>query len=167
MVVVDANQRDSSWWAFSGSHDVVETDFDIKVPRRTQLDLSVFSSPVSVTGVEGPHTVHGFSSPLALTDVTGSVRAHTFSGSVTIREKTWAANQTIDVDPFSGNIELQVPEAARGTVTFKSFSGHFNADMPLTMRTSSRGSLQAELGGDADGGTLRFKTFSGSVKITR
>jgi hypothetical protein len=167
MVVVDANQRDSSWWAFSGSHDVVETDFDIKVPRRTQLDLSVFSSPVSVTGVEGPHTVHGFSSPLVLTDVTGSVRAHTFSGSVTIREKTWAANQTIDVDTFSGNIELQVPDAARGTVTFKSFSGHFNADLPLTMRTSSRGSLQAELGGDGNGGTLRFKTFSGSVKINR
>ena len=39
--------------------------------------------------------------------------------------------------------------------------------MPLTMRTSSRRSLQAELGGDGDGGTLRFKTFSGSVKIDR
>ncbi len=166
VVMVDANQRDRSWWAFS-SHNVVETDFDIKVPRRTQLDLSVFSSPVTVTGVEGPHSLHGFSSPLVLTDVTGSVRAHTFSGSVTIREKSWAASQTIDVDTFSGNIDLHVPDSARGTVTFKSFSGHLNSDLPLTMHTSSRKSLQAELGGDGDGGTLRFKTFSGSVKINR
>src|SRR5262249_29024269 len=36
-VVVDANQRDSSWWDFVGGNHVVETDFDIKVPRQTQL----------------------------------------------------------------------------------------------------------------------------------
>ena len=53
-VVVDANQRDHEWWRWGfASQNVIETDFDIKVPRRTRLDLSVFSSPVSVTGVEG------------------------------------------------------------------------------------------------------------------
>jgi hypothetical protein len=167
VVIVEANQRDRSWWDFASSNNVVETDFDIKVPRRTQLDLSVFSSSVSITGVEGPHKVHGFSSPLVLTDVTGSVRAHTFSGSVTIREKSWDANQTIDVDTFSGNIALQLPDSARGTLTFNSFSGRLNSEMPLTMRTSSRRAVRAELGGGGDGGTLRFKTFSGSVKIDR
>ena len=165
-VVVDANQRDRSWWDFASGNNVVETDFDIKVPRSTQLDVSVFSSPVSVTGVEGPHRVQGFSSRLVLTDVSGSVRAHTFSGSVTIRQKSWEPNQTIDVETFSGSIELHVPDTARGTVTFNSFSGRLNSEMPLTMHSSSRRSLRAELGGGG-GGTLRFKTFSGSVKIDR
>src|SRR5882724_11974735 len=115
VVVVDANQRDHSWWDFASGNNVVETDFDIKVPRRTELDLSVFSSPVSITGVEGSHRLHGFSSPLVLNDVAGSVRAHTFSGSVTIRETSWELNRTIDVDTFSGSIELHVPDSARGT----------------------------------------------------
>ena len=167
VVVVDANQRDHSWWGFASAHNVVETDFDITVPRRTRLDLSVFSSPVSVTGVEGSHTVHGFSSRLVLSDVAGSVRAHTFSGSVTIRQKSWEPNQTIDVDTFSGSIELHVPDTARGTVTFNSFSGRLNSEMPLTLHTSSRRALRAELGGGGEGGTLRFKTFSGNVKIDR
>jgi DUF4097 and DUF4098 domain-containing protein YvlB len=70
------------------------------------------------------------------------------------------------VDTFSGNIELHLPDSARGTVSFNSFSGRLNSEMPLTMHTSSRRSLRAELGG-GDGGTLRFKTFSGSVKINR
>ena len=166
MVVVDANQRDRSWWDFAGGNNVVETDFDIKVPRRTRLDVEVFSSPVSVTGVDGPHKMHGFSSALVLNDVTGSVRARTFSGSVTIREKSWTPDQTIDVDTFSGSVELHVPDTARGTVTFNSFSGRLNSEMPLTMHGSSRRSLRAELGGGG-GGTLRFKTFSGSVKIDR
>jgi hypothetical protein len=38
--------------------------------------------------------------------------------------------------------------------------------MPLTLRSSSRRSLRAELGGGGNG-RLRFKTFSGSVKIDR
>src|SRR4051794_3057359 len=87
-VVVDANQRDHSWWEFTGGNNVVETDFDIKVPRKTQLDVSVFSSPVTVDGVEGSHRLHGFSSRLVLNDVSGSISAKTFSGSVSIREKS-------------------------------------------------------------------------------
>lgn len=164
-VVIDANQRDHSWWSFDGSN-VVETDFDIKVPRKTNLDLSVFSAAVSIEGVEGSHDVHGFSSRLVLSDVSGSVKAKTFSGSVSIREKTWQPHQTIDVDTFSGNVELRVPDNASGTVTFNSFSGRLNSDMPLTLHTSSRRSLRAELGGGGDG-IFRFKTFSGSVKIDR
>jgi DUF4097 and DUF4098 domain-containing protein YvlB len=165
-VTVDANRRDRSWWDFASGNNVVETDFDIKVPRRTRLEIDVFSSPVTVTGVDGPHKMHGFSSALVLNDVTGSIRAHTFSGSVTIREKTWDPDQTIDVDTFSGSIELHIPDNARGTVTFNSFSGRLNSEMPLVMHSSSRRSLRAELGGGG-GGTLRFKTFSGSVKIDR
>ena len=166
VVVVDANRRERSWFDFTGRSNVVETDFDIKVPRRTNLNLSVFSAPVSVDGVEGSHNIHGFSSRLSLNDVAGSIKAHTFSGSVLIRAKSWEPNQTIDVDTFSGNVELHVPESARASLSFNSFSGHLNSEMPLTFHSSSRRSLNAELGG-GDGGTLRFKTFSGSVRIDR
>jgi Putative adhesin len=166
LVEVDANRHERSWWEFTGGNNVVETDFDITVPRRTNLDISVFSSAVSVQGVEGSHRVHGFSSRVRLEDVIGPVQAHTFSGSILVREKTWPPNQTIDIDTFSGNVELHVPESTRGTVTFNSFSGHLDSEMPLTLHGSSRRSLTAELGG-GDGGTLRFKTFSGSVRIDR
>jgi hypothetical protein len=165
-VVIDANQRDHSWWDFAGGNNVVETDFDVKVPRRTNLDLSVFSSPVTVEGVEGSHRVHSFSARLVFADVAGPVWAKTFSGSVSIREKSWTANQSIDVETFSGSIDLRIPENAHGAVTFNSFSGHLNSELPLTVHTSSRRNLRAELGG-GDGGSLRFKTFSGSVKIDR
>jgi DUF4097 and DUF4098 domain-containing protein YvlB len=167
-VVVDANRRDPDWRRWFDNNNVVETDFDIKVPRRTNLDVNVFSAPVSVEGVEGSHNVHGFSSRVILNDVTGSVQAHTFSGSVEIRAKGWQDGQNIDVDTFSGNITLHAPDAARGTVTFNSFSGRLNSELPLILHSSSRRSLRAELGVNAGGGgSLRFKTFSGNVKIDR
>jgi hypothetical protein len=166
VVVIDANRRDRSWFEFVGGNNVVETDFDIKVPRRTHLDISVFSSAVTVSEVEGSHKVYSFSGRLTLNDVSGPVRAHTFSGAVVIREKAWGDDQTIDVDTFSGDVELYVPESARGSVAFNSFSGRLNSVMPLTLQSSSRRSLRAELGGGGSG-RMRFKTFSGSVKIDR
>jgi len=166
VVVVDANRRDFSWFEFMGGNNVVETDLDVKVPRKTNLDISVFSSPVTVEGIEGSHRVHSFSARLSLDGVTGPVKAHSFSGTVVIREKAWAPNQTIEVDTFSGNVELHVPETASGSVSFNSFSGRLNSGMPLTLHNSTRRSLRADLGGGG-GGRLRFKTFSGSVKIDR
>ena len=168
VVAVDANHHDRSWswFEFTGRNTVVDTDFDIKVPRRTNLNISVFSAPVTVDGVEGSHKVHSFSSRLSLSDVAGPIRAHSFSGSVVIREKSWESDQTIDVDTFSGNVELHVPESARGTVSFNSFSGRFNSGVPLTLQSSNRRNVKAELGGGGNG-ILRFKAFSGSVKIDR
>ena len=166
-MVVDANQRDHSWWDFASGNNVVETDFDIKVPRRTQLDLSVFSSPVSVTGVEGPHKVHGFSSPLVLNDIAGLP-----SGAYLQRighhpaEVVGIQSDRSTSRPSAAASSSTSRTAAQGTVTFNSFSGRLTSEMPLTMQSSSRRALKAELG-SGDGGTLRFKTFSGNVKIDR
>jgi hypothetical protein len=168
-VVIDANRRDrDTWFEFFGHDNVVKTDFEITVPRRTNLDLSVFSAPVTVTGVEGTFTAHGFSSRLEFQDVVGPIRAHTFSGPISIRAKAWQPNQTIDVDTFSGNVDLHVPENARGSVSFKSFSGHLDSERPLVLRSGNRRSLRADLGSGGDNdGRLRFETFSGSVRIDK
>jgi DUF4097 and DUF4098 domain-containing protein YvlB len=164
-VVVDANQRDDTW--FGSRNNVVRTDLDVKVPTRTNLDVRVFSSPVEIRGVDGAHNLHGFSSSLRLDDVAGPVQAHTFSGEVSIRARAWPSNQTIDVDTFSGSIDLRVPESARGDVRFHSFSGHLTSEMPLTLRKAGRRSLEGRLGGDSGGGAVNLKTFSGDVKIAR
>jgi DUF4097 and DUF4098 domain-containing protein YvlB len=169
LVVIEANRRDRSWYEFSGDkNNVVSTDFDIKVPRRTSLDVSVFSAPVTIDGVEGSHTVHSFSARLQIDHVSGPVKAHSFSGTVAIRARDWQRGQTIDVDTFSGNVELTVPDMAQADVSFNSFSGRLNSEVPLTLRTSGRRNMGGRLGPDGAGaGELRLKTFSGNVKIDR
>jgi DUF4097 and DUF4098 domain-containing protein YvlB len=162
-VVIEANKHDRSW----DDHDnVVSTDFEIKVPRKTNLDVHVFSAGVEINGVEGSNKVHSFSSGLHLIDVIGPVTAQTFSGAVEIRAKAWQEHQTIEVKTFSGSIDLKVPDNARGSVNFDSFSGKLTSDVPLMLHSSSRKSLSATLG-SGDGGDLRFKTFSGSVHIAK
>lgn len=164
-VYIEANKRVPSSWA--GRNNVVETDFDITVPRRTNVDVKVFSATVTVDGVQGRYDVGGFSSRIALVNVTGPVKAHTFSGPVEIQARNWARAQEIDVDTFSGDITLRVPDGAAGLVSFRSFSGSIDSEIPLTFKSGRRTRLEASLGAEADGGSLRFKTFSGNVRIDR
>jgi DUF4097 and DUF4098 domain-containing protein YvlB len=167
-VVVEANHRERSWYEFSGRNNVVETDFDIQVPRHANLDISVFSAPVTVSGVEGAQKIHSFSARLETTGAAGSIEAHSFSGAIAIREPHWQPEQRIDVNTFSGNVELEVPASAQADVVFNSFSGHLNSDLPLTFNSSSRRSVRATLGTRGSGaGELRVKTFSGSLKISQ
>src|SRR5204863_282121 len=144
------------------------TDFDIKVPARTNLDINAFSSAIDVRGVEGSHNVHTFSSRLNLDQVAGSIKAHSFSGPVEIRARSWQERQTIDVDTFSGSIQLHIPDSARGRVHFNSFSGRLTSEMPLTLHGSNRRSVDAVLGGgDSNDGSISLKTFSGDARIDR
>jgi DUF4097 and DUF4098 domain-containing protein YvlB len=167
-VHIEANKRDRSWFDW-GRNNVVETDFEIRVPRRTNLDLTLFSASLDVRGVDGSHTVQTFSSRAKLDDVNGSIRAKSFSGAIQIRATAWTDNQTIDVETFSGGVELRVPDSAKGRVLFESFSGSLHTALPLTVETSQRRRIRGQLGsvGGTDRGRIAVKTFSGSVTLDR
>ncbi|HZT75718.1 MAG TPA: DUF4097 family beta strand repeat-containing protein [Vicinamibacterales bacterium] len=145
-VYVDANRHDHSWWG----DNVVDTELDIRVPRRTNLHITSFSAPVEVDGVDA-----------------ADVQAHTFSGTVDLRFDRWQPHQRIDIKTFSGRVTLRVPEHAGAHVDFNSFSGRLDSDVPLVLHSTSRRSVSAELGAGAADGSLRVHTFSGSVKIQR
>jgi DUF4097 and DUF4098 domain-containing protein YvlB len=161
-VVIDANRRVVE----RRNENVVETDFDIEVPREMALTLKSFSAPVTVTGVRGRVEVEGFSSAIALRDVAGPMRLKTFSADVDVQAETWTEGDDLEIGTFSGDVRLRLPESARGSINFSSFSGRFQSDLPVTLQSSSRRNFRGDLngGGSAD---FRLKTFSGSVNISK
>ena len=168
-VRIQANRRDSSWFNFG--NNVVDTDFDIKVPRKTDIDVSAFSSEVRIAGVSGSHRVHSFSGSVHLDDVAGPIKADTFSGSIEIQLAAAADQPELDLHTFSGGVDVRVPETARAQVDFNSFSGDLNSDVPLVLKSKSRHSLRAEMSGSGKAGgvsnSVRVKTFSGDVRFRK
>ena len=143
-VEIDANHR----LVERRNDNVVDTDFEIQLPAKTRLDVKTFSAPVTVIGVSGNKNIDGFSSD------------------VTIETSEWDDGTDIDVNTFSGEIRLRLPQNARGNVDFNSFSGSFESDLPVTLNSSSRRNFRGSLNGGGPGG-LRLKTFSGDVTIRR
>jgi len=128
--------------------NVVETDFDIQVPARARLDIKTFSADVTVTGVNGSHNIDGFSS------------------TISIESTNFTDGADIDVNTFSGDVRLRLPASAKGNISFNSFSGSFESDLPVTLSSSSRRNFRGALNGGG-GGDFRLKTFSGDVTIRR
>jgi hypothetical protein len=128
--------------------NVVETDFDIQVPARVRLDINSFSAPIVVTDVQGPH------------------RLKTFSGDIRLEASAWRDEDGLDADSFSGDVRLRLPASARGVVSFDSFSGRFESDLPVTLRSSNRRNFNGDMNGGGNA-TFRFKTFSGSAEIRK
>lgn len=146
--------------------NVVETDFEIRVPRQTRLDVKSFSAPVIIDDVSGPHTIGGFSGDIRLTGVAGATHVKSFSGNVEVRAAAWKDGDEVEINTYSGDVTLALPETARGDLSFNSFSGHFNSSLPVTLSSSARRNFRGQLnGGGATG--FRLKTFSGSVTIAR
>jgi DUF4097 and DUF4098 domain-containing protein YvlB len=143
-VEVDANHR----LVERRNDNVVETDFDIQVPARTRLDIKTFSAPVTVTGVSESQKIDGFSSEIR------------------IEAAQWGDGNSLDINTFSGDVNLRLPDNARGEIDFNSFSGRFESDLPVTMTNSSRRNFRGALNGGGSG-DFRLKTFSGSVSIRR
>ncbi len=164
-LTIDANKRTDDSWLNLHGNNVVETDFEIQVPRRTSLDVNVFSSAVRVSDVEGDHRVHSFSGRLTLENLTGNLDGKTFSGDIEL-SLAGPAEPRLDLETFSGDITTRLPEGASGHVRFHSFSGDLRSDLPMTLREKSRRTVDAELGSGA-GKSLSFKTFSGDVSIRK
>jgi Toastrack DUF4097 len=143
-IEIDANHR----LVERRNDNVVETDFDIQVPSRAELEIKTFSAPVTVTGVNGRLTVDSF------------------SASVRIEASEWADGNDLDVHTFSGAITLRMPENARGQLDFNSFSGEFESDLPVTLQSSGKRNFRGALNGGGSG-DFRLKTFSGDVSIRR
>ena len=162
VVEIDANHRIVE----RRNDNVVETDFDIQLPSQTTLDVRTFSAPITVNGVSGDMTVDGFSSEIRLENVAGPKRIKTFSGPVQVQSAQWVDGDDLNVETFSGDVTLRLPDAARGDINFDSFSGTFRSDLPVTMSSSSRRNFRGSLngGGNTD---FRLKTFSGSVDIRK
>jgi DUF4097 and DUF4098 domain-containing protein YvlB len=139
-VVINANERAED------EHDgdnVVETSFEIRVPRQTNVDVTSFSSGITVQDVEGRHRVNNFSGDVRLVNVAGPLRAKT----------------------FSGDVELQVPGAEGADLRFSTFSGDIHSDLPITLVSKSRKQLHATLNGG--GRDVTIETFSGDVRVNR
>jgi DUF4097 and DUF4098 domain-containing protein YvlB len=144
----------------------VESEFTIQVPRRLNLDLDLFSSALEVREIEGNHSVKTFSSRARLENVNGSIRAKSFSGSFDLRPTNWREREAIDVETFSGRIDLRLPASARGSIDFESFSGRLESMVPIAVSTTSEKRMTGRIGSASGGdGTVRLKTFSGSVTV--
>ena len=144
----------------------METTFEIQVPAGARLDINSFSSDITVSGVDGDQQLKTFSGDIDARGSRGTVRANSFSGEIDVDATGQGSTPGLDLETFSGTMRVRLADRARGDIEFDTFSGSFDADYPVSLRSSGRRNIRAELPGGS-GSTLRFKSFSGTLRLVR
>ncbi|HSG01470.1 MAG TPA: DUF4097 family beta strand repeat-containing protein, partial [Vicinamibacterales bacterium] len=107
-----------------------------------------------------------FSGDISVAGARGALEVKSFNGSIDVDLRSAGAEPEIEAETFSGSIEARMANNAKGRLEFTSFSGSFESDLPLVNQSSSKRNVRADLPGGT-GETLRFKTFSGELKILK
>ena len=157
----DRNRRDDD-----RRDNMVETTFEIQVPASARLDINAFSSDVTIAGVEGDQRLKTFSGDIDVRGSRGRISANSFSGEIVVDARDQGNSPDLDMETFSGTMSVRLAERARGEIEFNTFSGSFDAEYPVTLRSTGRRNIRAELPGGS-GSTLRFKSFSGTLRLIR
>lgn len=141
-IVINANDREYHS-DDEDNNNVVDTTFEIRVPRQIDVDVTSFSSGVTVEDVDGRHNMKTFSGDIRLLNVHGPLRAKT----------------------FSGDVELRMSSGEGADVDFSTFSGDVQTDLPMTLVSKSRKRLRATVNGG--GRDVTIETFSGDVRLNQ
>jgi len=164
-VTIDANKRDDGWP--DHNDNVVETTFDIQVPAAAMLDVYGFSSDLDIKGITGDEKLETFSGDITVDGAKGAIKAKTFSGRIEVNLTSAGGSPEMNAETFSGRISARLAGDAKGEVSFDSFSGSFDSEIPLTVRSIGKHRTSGSLSGGSGTSTLKFHTFSGDVKVTK
>ncbi len=142
IATIDANVQEPG--SSRRNNNVVDTQMTVEVPAASDLDIDAFSSDVIVEGLSGDQ------------------RIKTFSGTISVQ----GLSGEIDAQTFSADIRVTLAAASKGNVSFSTFSGRLDSDVPIS--TVSAGRRRNNVEGTLQGGAgprLRFHTFSGDVEL--
>lgn len=167
-ISVEANRRDDSrrWRDNENEDGIIHTVFEIQVPAGASLDINTFSSDVIIEGITGHQRLKTFSGDIRSSASKAAVEGETFSGDIEVDATGQSTSPDLSLETFSGTIRVRLVENAKGTIEFNTFNGSIDTNFALTLNSSSRRNTRATLPGGA-GRTLRFKSFSGSLRLTR
>jgi hypothetical protein len=136
-IYVNEPGHEHSTFDYSRSHSSnrgyeVTFDFEIRVPRRTDVHLwNVNGGPIEVEDLAGDFYVNNINGGIEMSKIAGSGWAHTINGPVHV---TFDKNPTQDshFGSLNGEVDVTFRPDLSADLRFKSFNGGVYSDFPVT-----------------------------------
>jgi len=106
-------------------------DFELRVPRATEVHLGNIAADIRVEDIAGDFDVNAINGRVEMTKVAGSGRVHTVNGPV---EVTFASNPTKDsyFGSLNGVVEVTFQRNLSADLKFKTFNAGVYTDFPVS-----------------------------------
>lgn len=151
-------------WHFLGKNSV---DFDITVPRTSDLDLKTEAGGITVSGVNGQMICASDAGSVKATQVMlrGDSRLKTDAGSITFSGSLHSSG-TYTMTTDAGNVTVTLPEETAFRIDAKTDVGSINSDFPLVVQRDFPGAkARADIGAATTYPILKLRTDVGSIYV--
>lgn len=151
-------------WHFLGKNSV---DFDITVPRTSDLDLKTEAGGITVSGVNGQVICASDAGSVKATQVMlrGDSRLKTDAGSITF-SGSLHPNGSYTMTTDAGNVTVTLPEESAFRIDARTDVGSINSDFPLAVQRAFPGAkARGDIGAATAHPTLKLRTDVGSIYV--
>jgi hypothetical protein len=167
-----AVQEQGNRMSVTAANPGTQTDLEIQVPRRTNLQLStVNEGDIHVEGVTGELEIGSVNGTITLSRVGGSVIAHTVNGQVTATVVSVNPGEPMAFITLNGAVDVTLPAGTQANLKLRTDNGTVNSDFKLasTSDGEAHGEVNKTLSGPLNGGGPLFelRTFNGSVHLRK
>jgi hypothetical protein len=160
----------------SGTHrNRANTDYRIILPTAIRLKISYGSfqtDDVTIKGMASEVEIKSQVGDLDFIDVTGPIIASTMSGDIGVIFAAVAQSSPTSISSVSGDIDITLPESAKGTFTMNTISGEVYTDLDFDMDRNSGlkrfgGGMSANATLNGGGVNITLRSVSGDIFIRK
>jgi DUF4097 and DUF4098 domain-containing protein YvlB len=153
-------------WLFGKGGTSFSVEYEIKVPKRTDLNIHTTNGEVRIEEVTGRLRLESTNGKIIARDITGLTRCKTTNGSINIKFDEVAEGDEMVFKTTNGSIKLYLPEDyGADDVELKTTNGYVDSDFPMAggsnrkSKKRFRGSIRE---GDRE---LSCSTTNGSIHL--
>ncbi len=147
-----------------GDKSTITIRYTVKVPLGTSLVIENTNGGISVDDVEGAFDLHTVNGGIDIRSFRGEGEAQTVNGAIRCSIETLPPDGDLRLRTVNGDIDLQLPEDAGGTLEAKTVNGGIDLDIALRETIRIKRSSVKGVIGDGDS-TVFCKTVNGRVTI--
>jgi hypothetical protein len=139
------SNRSTSNFNWSDPGYEVEFDFELRVPRATEVRLKNVSDDIRVEDITGDFNVSAINGRIEMSRVAGSGRVHTINGPVDVK---YASNPTKDsyFGSLNGVVDVTFQRNLSADLKFKTFNAGVYTDFPVTALPTALNTPQSRNG---------------------
>ena len=172
---LSVNQSGTNITIVGTSRDSDDGQYTIYLPKGLNLKVDYGtwqSGDLTIKSMTGQVEAKAFSNDLILENVTGPIVAHTLSSDLVVKFSTLAQTAPTSLSSTSGDIEVTLPSASKGTFKMNTMSGGVYTDLDFEMKESDANVRR--IGGNSTTGKLNgggaevsLKSISGDIYIRK
>ena len=148
----------------AGDFNAITIRYDVKVPRRANLDCDVVNGDIEVKGLAGSFALRTSSGSITLETVRGSGKAHTGNGEMRCIVKDFPDDGALALSAVNGGIYLKLPGDVGAEFDIKTRNGRVRVGGELRdVIDRSRSSASGVAGSGT--GTIRVRATNGDISI--